>query len=280
MRRPAAPAATAAATTANTSAGRGDPQPGHSEHVDPGEQQHREGRPEVVEHRADHEVRVRRDRGARVDVNLLSKDSPAGPGAIEGRGAAMTTARPATAESAFPDGKPLLDDDNLRLLDRADAPTRGPAPRSWPAGSACPRPPSANGSPGWSRPASSAATASTSTRPRSACRSRPGSGSGPALASCPRSPSWPPRTPQVSECHRISGEDCFLLKVHVPSHRRPRSGAGPVPAVRPDHQLVRRSHPGGPAQSVPVSRKSRIAWRVPVPRFRRVARGLTIPPWR
>jgi Lrp/AsnC family leucine-responsive transcriptional regulator len=25
------------------------------------------------------------------------------------------------------------------------------------------------------------------------------------------------RTPQVSECHRISGEDCFLLKVHIPS---------------------------------------------------------------
>ena len=25
------------------------------------------------------------------------------------------------------------------------------------------------------------------------------------------------RTPQVSECHRISGEDCFLLKVHVPA---------------------------------------------------------------
>lgn len=24
-------------------------------------------------------------------------------------------------------------------------------------------------------------------------------------------------TPQVSECHRISGEDCFLLRVHVPS---------------------------------------------------------------
>ncbi|WP_305783700.1 Lrp/AsnC family transcriptional regulator [Symbioplanes lichenis] len=23
------------------------------------------------------------------------------------------------------------------------------------------------------------------------------------------------RTPQVSECHRISGEDCFLLQVHV-----------------------------------------------------------------
>jgi Lrp/AsnC family transcriptional regulator, leucine-responsive regulatory protein len=24
-------------------------------------------------------------------------------------------------------------------------------------------------------------------------------------------------TPQVSECHRISGEDCFLVKVHVPA---------------------------------------------------------------
>jgi Lrp/AsnC family leucine-responsive transcriptional regulator len=25
------------------------------------------------------------------------------------------------------------------------------------------------------------------------------------------------RTPQGSECHRISGEDCFLPKVHVPA---------------------------------------------------------------
>jgi Lrp/AsnC family leucine-responsive transcriptional regulator len=25
------------------------------------------------------------------------------------------------------------------------------------------------------------------------------------------------RVPEVSECHRISGEDCFLLKVHVPT---------------------------------------------------------------
>lgn len=24
------------------------------------------------------------------------------------------------------------------------------------------------------------------------------------------------RSPEVSECHRISGEDCFLIKVHVP----------------------------------------------------------------
>ena len=25
------------------------------------------------------------------------------------------------------------------------------------------------------------------------------------------------RTPEVSECHRISGEDCFLMKVHAPT---------------------------------------------------------------
>ncbi|WP_433273047.1 Lrp/AsnC family transcriptional regulator [Pseudonocardia xinjiangensis] len=25
------------------------------------------------------------------------------------------------------------------------------------------------------------------------------------------------RVPEVSECHRISGEDCFLLKVHIPA---------------------------------------------------------------
>ena len=42
-------------------------------------------------------------------------------------------------------------------------------------------------------------------------RIRPGPGQLPKLADLAR------RTPQVSECHRISGEDCFLLKVHVPA---------------------------------------------------------------
>jgi Lrp/AsnC family leucine-responsive transcriptional regulator len=40
-------------------------------------------------------------------------------------------------------------------------------------------------------------------------RIRPGPGQLPKIAELAR------RTPQVSECHRISGEDCFLLKVHV-----------------------------------------------------------------
>ena len=42
-------------------------------------------------------------------------------------------------------------------------------------------------------------------------RIRPGPGQLPKVAELAQ------RTPEVSECHRISGEDCFLLKVHVPA---------------------------------------------------------------
>ncbi len=42
-------------------------------------------------------------------------------------------------------------------------------------------------------------------------RVRPGPGQLPKVADLAR------RAPQVSECHRITGEDCFLLKVHGPS---------------------------------------------------------------
>lgn len=40
-------------------------------------------------------------------------------------------------------------------------------------------------------------------------RIRPGPGMLPKIADLAA------RTPEVSECHRISGEDCFLLKIHV-----------------------------------------------------------------
>src|SRR5215469_2269087 len=42
-------------------------------------------------------------------------------------------------------------------------------------------------------------------------RVRPGPGQLPKIAELAE------RTPAVVECHRITGEDCFLLKVHVPS---------------------------------------------------------------
>lgn len=42
-------------------------------------------------------------------------------------------------------------------------------------------------------------------------RIRPGPGQLPKIADLAE------RTPEVSECHRISGDDCFVLKVHVPA---------------------------------------------------------------
>jgi len=42
-------------------------------------------------------------------------------------------------------------------------------------------------------------------------RVRPGPGQLPKIAQAARD------TPQVVECHRITGEDCFYLKVHAPS---------------------------------------------------------------
>lgn len=42
-------------------------------------------------------------------------------------------------------------------------------------------------------------------------RLRPGPGQLPKIAELAAA------TPEVSECHRVSGEDCFLLKVHVAS---------------------------------------------------------------
>ncbi|HET9140356.1 Lrp/AsnC family transcriptional regulator [Actinophytocola sp.] len=42
-------------------------------------------------------------------------------------------------------------------------------------------------------------------------RVRPGPGQLPKIATAARD------TPQVVECHRITGEDCFLMKVHAPS---------------------------------------------------------------
>jgi Lrp/AsnC family leucine-responsive transcriptional regulator len=42
-------------------------------------------------------------------------------------------------------------------------------------------------------------------------RIRPGPGQLPRIADLAE------RTPEVSECHRVSGEDCFLMKVHTAS---------------------------------------------------------------
>ena len=61
------------------------------------------------------------------------------------------------------------------------------------------------------------ATGSTSIRRRWDCRSPPISASGPIPASFPEIAELARSIPEVVECHRITGEDCFILKAHFPA---------------------------------------------------------------
>jgi Lrp/AsnC family transcriptional regulator, leucine-responsive regulatory protein len=131
-----------------------------------------------------------------------------------GEEADMSTPRQARPPNGLPDGKSLLDDVNRRLLQELTADPRASAAElarrvgmSAPAvreriarleetgvirGYRLDIDPAAVGLPlaAW-------------------VRVRPGPGQLPRIADLAAA------TPQVSECHRISGEDCFLLKVHV-----------------------------------------------------------------
>ena len=60
---------------------------------------------------------------------------------------------------------------------------------------------------------------------------------------------------QVSECHRISGEDCFLIKVHAATIQDLEQTLRPVPRLRPDHHIVRRRQPR-PTSTAPGDRGS------------------------
>lgn len=114
------------------------------------------------------------------------------------------------------DGKPLLDAVNVRLLEAlADDPRRSAAELGRRVGMSAPavrervgRLEAAGVIRGYRLDVDPAAIG----LPVAAwVRIRPGPGQLPKLVELAA------RTPEVSECHRISGEDCFLLKVHVPS---------------------------------------------------------------
>ena len=116
----------------------------------------------------------------------------------------------------FPDGKSLLDETNLRLLDELTADPRASAAElARRVGMSAPavreriaRLEEAGVIRGYRLDVDPAALG----LPLAAwVRVRPGPGQLPRIAELAA------RTPQVSECHRISGEDCFLLKVHVPA---------------------------------------------------------------
>ena len=50
--------------------------------------------------------------------------------------------------------------------------------------------------------------------------------------------------PQITECHRITGEDCFLIKVHAPAVEQLENRPRPVPRARTDHHQHRREYAG------------------------------------
>jgi Lrp/AsnC family leucine-responsive transcriptional regulator len=128
----------------------------------------------------------------------------------------MASARPPDGRRGFPSGKSLLDETNRRILDvLTENPRTSTSELARAVGMSAPavrervtRLEDGGVIRGYRLDVDPAALG----LPVAAwVRLRPGPGQLARIADLAR------RTPQVSECHRISGEDCFLLKVHVES---------------------------------------------------------------
>jgi Lrp/AsnC family leucine-responsive transcriptional regulator len=128
----------------------------------------------------------------------------------------MASTRSPRAPQGFPDGKSLLDEINVRLLaELSEDPRASASELARRVGMSAPavrervaRLEEAGVIRGYRLEIDPAAIG----LPVAAwVRLRPGPGQLPKIAELAA------RTPEVSECHRISGEDCFLLKVHVAS---------------------------------------------------------------
>jgi Lrp/AsnC family transcriptional regulator, leucine-responsive regulatory protein len=135
---------------------------------------------------------------------------------IERQEAAMVASPSPRLPNGLPDGKSLLDDVNRRLLaELSTDPRLSAAELARRVGMSAPavrervtRLEEAGVIRGYRLDVDPAALG----RPVAAwVRIRPGPGQLPKVAELAA------RTPEVSECHRISGDDCFLLKVHVPA---------------------------------------------------------------
>jgi Lrp/AsnC family transcriptional regulator, leucine-responsive regulatory protein len=77
----------------------------------------------------------------------------------------------------------------------------------------------------------------------------------PMPGSLPKIAELAAKTPQVTECYRITGDDCFLLKLHTPHDRRPGIRPRPLPGLRQHHYLDRRLHPGAQAPATAPRRR-------------------------
>jgi Lrp/AsnC family transcriptional regulator, leucine-responsive regulatory protein len=135
---------------------------------------------------------------------------------IEPKEASMVSPRAPRSPQGLPDGKSLLDEVNVRLLAELSAdPRAGASELARRIGMSAPavrervaRLEEAGVIRGYRLDIDPAAIG----LPVAAwVRLRPGPGQLPKIAELAA------RVPEVSECHRISGDDCFLVKVHVPS---------------------------------------------------------------
>ena len=70
----------------------------------------------------------------------------------------------------------------------------------------------------------------------------------PGAAAAPQGRRARPAAPEVVECHRITGEDCYLIKAHVRSRDAPRGGDRPARGVR----VRRRRRSSSPRRSRPA----------------------------
>jgi Lrp/AsnC family leucine-responsive transcriptional regulator len=130
----------------------------------------------------------------------------------------MATTRQPKPPNGVPDGKSLLDDTNARILAALSADPRASAAElARQIGMSAPavrervtRLEEAGVIRGYRLDIDPAAIGLPIT---AWVRIRPGPGPG----QLSKIAELADHTPQVSECHRVSGEDCFLLKVHVPA---------------------------------------------------------------
>ena len=80
----------------------------------------------------------------------------------------------------------------------------------------------------------------------------------PAPGQLPRIPELAAQIPEVGECHRITGEDCFYLKGAPSLDRRAQRPPRPLPGLRRDHDVPRQrfAHPSArPAAPGPRRRR-------------------------
>ena len=200
--------------------GRGDPEPGDAEHVDPGEEQHGERRPQIVEDRAADEVRLRRN-------------SRFGAMVVRSMAMVIVSRPPATSpwQSKVLDSSHVMKNgtftDSATDLPRLDATDRKIIGEL-----------TTDGRVSFAELGRRVSLSSPAVAERVQRLERAGVITGyraeidprllgyqltaivrikPAPGQLPRIPELAAEIPEIGECHRITGEDCFYLKVFLRS---------------------------------------------------------------